>query len=354
MKHLPFFAAFLVMLTLTASASAADSTTPNTDSILGVTAAIESVVGQNLVNRFMAGGLQISAQMTEYAKILAGALLTVHILWQITMNMVNNKEILEGVIEDLVFGAVVVFLLYLYPVIVKDIVEFGQKIMDLGASGGIAEAVSKFIRALWGQMATIFKESISQLSSWNGFLDYLGKSIDMVIALFFSFFALILGALALAEVLSVVILGPVIIGLSIALGPLFVAMLATSWTRRWFDQWLNFFINGALLTAIMAILLSLISNVLLNQLSSSVWGSSLTGGALAMAILCLSLGKIISAVPSFADALLPGRTGAGSARTSGKDTVKAAISAKDGIKDTFRTAANLANRAKNAATKISK
>ena len=328
---------FCLVAMLANTAFSADTQTPNADSIMGVTAALEAIFGQNLLIRFVQGGLDISSSLITYAKILAGTLALVHLTWQIIINIINNKDILEGALEEILFATVVVFLLSIYPVIVKDIVDLGQEIMNRASNGGVANAVSRFIRAMFSQVSNIIEQDVATLSKGKWW-DFIANSIDMILAFIISIVTLIFCALAIVEVMSVVLLGPVVVGLSIALGPMFVAMLATGWTRQWFNQWINFFVNGAVLTAILAIVLNLISNVMMNQITALGSGTSLTGGAIAMMILSLTLGKIIGAVPHFADALLPGRTSAGKAQVSGKDMVNQ-------ISNPAKTVANLFKRA---------
>ncbi|UUZ66554.1 type IV secretion system protein (plasmid) [Polaromonas sp. P1-6] len=209
-------------------------------------------------------------------------------------------------------------LLQMFPVILNDIIGLGNyvaaSISGSGTAGGaLGKAAHDFIAAFLAKFVDVVVKSIQNMGT--GVLDFFSAPMDMVASLFFLVVACYFAFGALLELVGVVLVGPVVIGIAVALSPLFIATLASHWTRRWFDQWFNFLINGAMLTAMVVLVLTLLTGVVAATIGTTAT-SFQVGEALGLALLAAGMGKIFAAIPSFADALLPGRTSAGAALNS--------------------------------------
>lgn len=342
---------FLALLFVLCEPAFAKEGSENMESIGFIVKIIGSVFssGNTLVASFQAQGLVIALKLNDGALILAGLLLTASMAWEIIMDMKDDKSPVSGVVENLLYGSLVVFLIKIYPTIISDATSLGSYVMDKVSTDGFSGAVNKLIQSFF---VTTFQTIGSEYGKvWNlgNAWDMLVKAGDAIVAFIIAFFVMILCLLALAEIFGVVFVAPVILGLAVALGPLFIATLASSWTRSWFEQWINFLINAVMLMSVLTIVLVLISTALVPTLNAATSaGTSLSGPMLVMGLFALAMGKVISGVPSYADGLFPGRTSAAKGSASAKEMGNIA---KPVQKKATDTAKNLYTRAKNILAK---
>ncbi len=315
--------------------------TSNIQSISIITSMVSSIVGTGFAMKFINAGKAIAAKFTQGALTIAGALALMTLIWEITINMKDGKPLLEGVVETMMFCAVVMFLISKYTMIVDDLRGIGEYILQQVAGGDIGSAVSQFISTFLVKIFQMVSQSWAELTK----LQSIFEIVDALLALVLSLAAFGFALMATVEILSVALVGPFTFALGIALGPFFVCTLVSSWTRRWFDQWINFMVNAACLTGILAIALAIISTAVIagSPVMSTATGNSLAAEALGLALFASIMGKLISAVPNYADALFPGRTSAGSAVS--RPNVKPITQALSGLTSGFRKGAGTANAA---------
>lgn len=319
----------------------AAAATTNIQSISIITNMVSSIVGTGFALKFINAGKAMASKFTQGALAIAGALALMTITWELTMNMKDGKPLLEGVVETMMFCAIVMFLISKYALIVDDLRGIGEYIVQQVAGGDIGAAVSQFISTFLVKIFQMVSQSWAELTQ----LQSMFEIIDALLALVLSLAAFGFALMATVEILSVALVGPFTFALGIALGPFFVCTLVSSWTRRWFDQWLNFMVNAACLTGILAIALAIISTAVIagSQVMSTATGNSLAAEALGLALFASIMGKLISAVPNYADALFPGRTSAGSAIQ--KPNIKPSTAALGGLTSGFRKGAGMASPA---------
>jgi type IV secretory pathway VirB6-like protein len=289
------------------------------ESLRSIGGYIQQVIGIDLMARFLATALGISTTLMPAALVIGGALALATILWQVMVAMINKDSAMTAATEALLYASLAAALLTMYRSIVQDIVGLGTFIAGRVGSGGgnaLGSAAQGFIEAYLAKFVDIVVKSTENVS---GVVSFFTSGIDMLASFFFMLIACWFAFGALIELIGVVIMGPLVVGIGVALGPLFVSTLASHWTRRWFDQWFNFLLNGAILTAIVVVVLTLLTGVIAATVGVGTGGFQ-TGEALGLALISAGMGKVFSSIPSFADALLPGRTSAGSALNSGKSS----------------------------------
>lgn len=295
----------------------------NAQSLTVIQSVIENLFGSgsgNLLEKFVASGLTIASGLNSVALPLAGALALASMLWHIMLAMANRKSATDAAIEGILFAVLTAFLIAQYASIVTSVVGFGQTILT-STGFNLGQAVTNFMNGFLAKFIDVIVKGFEAFGSVNWFLgatDILFGVALMVLACFFAFMAMI-------ELVGVLLIGPVVLGLAIAIGPIFIACLASTFTRRWFNQWFNFLINGAVLSAITVIVLTLLTQVVTLGIGTIGQGS-VSGQAIAMALIAVGSAKIFSSIPGFADSILPGRTGAGSAVTSADGLGNAAVS----------------------------
>lgn len=286
---------------------------------------IDRALGGNLVQNFKTSGLSIASGLMGGAKILGGALALAALLWEIILALIKGESTLPATTECLLYAVVTAALLGNYTQIVNDIVGLGTWL--IGATGKtLGTATHDFIQSIYTKLIDVIVKAIENMSTIN-IVKLSASLIDAVIAIFLIAIAAFFMIISLVELIGVVLAGPVVIGIAVALGPLFVATLASSWTRRWFSQWINFLVNGAMLTGLVVVVLMLVTGFITLNVGAPSSGY-LSGEALMLALLAAGMGKIFSAIPSMADGLFPGRTSAGSASAGAKVISAAAQTAK--------------------------
>ena len=282
------------------------------------------------------------------ARIIAGSLALATILWIIVISLVKNESVLPGVTEELIYAIITAALLGWYAQIVNDIVGLGEWVLAT-TGGSLRQAVVGFVDGMMAKIIDVIVKGFQNVVSLKGWL--LGGAIDWAISILLLLVATYFMVIALLELIGVVLAGPVVIGIAVALGPLFIASFASQWTRRWFNQWINFFVNGAMLTAMVVVVLTLINNVVVRDIGLAPSGF-LAGEALALALLAAGMGKIFSSIPSLADGLFPGRTGAGSASAGAKVFTSAPKTAMSGAASTAQGVASGGSLVASAGQKV--
>jgi hypothetical protein len=315
--------------------------TSNIQSVSIISAMVSSIVGTGFAMKFINSGKSMAGKFTQGALTIAGALALMTLMWEITINMKDGKPVLEGVVETVMFCAVVMFLVSKYTLIVDDLRGIGEYIVQQVAGGDIGAAVSQFISTFLVKIFQMVSQSWTELTKLKSVFEI----IDALLALVLSLAAFGFALMATVEILSVALVGPFTFALGIALGPFFICTLVSSWTRRWFDQWINFMVNAACLTGILAIALAIISTAVItgSPVMSTITSDSLAAEALGMALFASIMGKLISAVPNYADALFPGRTSAGSAVS--RPNIKPITQALGGLTSGLRKGAGTGNSA---------
>lgn len=337
-----FFIFALVFAALHANSFAAGS---NVDSLSFVEKIVTNAVGDQRLLHFKNAAFPIAGSLNSLALKIGGTLALLAMTWAVVEANVEKKAVINAVAEPLIFSSISALVLANYQTIVNDIFQLG--IDTIGAAGStVSNALSGYVQAMFTPVIETVKTILNV-----GVIAAVFNSFDLLFGALVSFVAALFALLALVELVKVLVIGPIAFGLGVSVGPLFVATLPFSATRRWFDQWLNFLINSAMLTAIAVIVVVLVSNVFNSVVSGVIsGGGSTVGSALGLALFAWALSSVFQAVPGFADALFPGRTGVGSAKTPSYKPMGSSVS--KGIKQAISMSRSGANGAKAAAQTV--
>lgn len=290
---------------------------------------INHVFGRDTVQIFINAALGIATNLVPFAMQLAGLLAVISILWGLTIAMSSQKAALPILIEVAIFSSLTFVLLSNYATIVNDLASVGQKIME-AAGSSIGDAFQDFINSLIQNFMKLFNEGFKN-RGLN--IDLMKMLLDRIVAVVLLIFAFIVLMLAVKDLLGVLILGPVSLGVGVAIGPLLIATIPNRYTRSWVNGWVNFMISSAVITAVVVVVLLLMKNtitsVILQIVEQKSDSTGTTGKVVALAILIASMQQVFTNIPSMVKEIFPGQAGG-----LGKFTGTTASNMVKGIKQT--------------------
>lgn len=279
---------------------------------------INRVFGQNVIDVFVQSALSIAGNLTGFALSLAGVLAIISTLWSVMIAMTTRSSPLTAMLEPLIFSVLTYLLLSNYSMVVGDVVQLGKKIIEMSGST-LGDSFQDFINSCLHAFQRLWRLTLDRDGN-IGLLNFFSLGVERIVTIVILVIALAFMLLSIKTLVSVLLLGPVSLGVGIAVGPLLIATLAGNYTRKWVDQWLAYMINAAVLTAFIVIVLVLMKNSVTTVINDIVGarnevshGGTL-GRVLALALIIASLGGVFSSIPDMVSAMLPGRLGAG-ART---------------------------------------
>ncbi len=271
------------------------------------------LLSESVLQQFVDKGKELANGMLGPARILAGGLALVSLLWGVLMAFINKKSPLNAVVEAGIFASLSALMIQNFAWVSDGVYKLAKDAM--GQSSLPAKAAS-FLESLVVGFGAILANIFGRIFD-IGFLDIL----QILPAVFAVLLALVFGLLAFVTLLGLALQGPFALGIGLAVAPMIAATIASPYTRRWFDQWLNFMVGAAFSTAMIWIALSLLMapmEVMINDASNGKH-TILAGAAFQIALLMFFASKMLAAVPSISDAIFPGRTGAGSIAASARD-----------------------------------
>lgn len=122
---------------------------------------------------------------------------------------------------------------------------------------------------------------------------------------------LFLVVVGLAEVFGLIILGPFLLAIGVAFGPLMIAGMVTPWTRPWFTSWLYFLLGSAMVTGVTRVALMIGSGIFTALGPQSLATPAPAAATLGLGVLMLlAVNGLISQIPGIASAMVPGSIGA--------------------------------------------
>lgn len=276
------------------------------ESIKVIAPVVNYIFGKSTLDLFVKTATGMAGKFTGFALQLAGLLALISVLWSVMMAMSSKQHPLAAIIEPLVFAVLTALFLSNYGVIVNDVVALGQKAIEFSGSS-VGDAFSNFFNSMFGGVFKIMKSIYDRFSFT---LDFGKALIEALIAIFLLIVALVMTAYSIKNLVSTLLLGPILLGIGVAVGPLAVAALASKFSRPWFKKWVEHLIASALLTAFVVIVLVLLKEAITSIVSEVIGdGDGTIGKLLALVIIIASLADIFDKLPSVANAMMPGSTG---------------------------------------------
>lgn len=281
-------------------------------SLLGVGPAIVSY-GVELAGSMLADGFAYKV-FGAFAS-LAGAIAGVRILLEIIEGE-GAGEALASLVELILAVGLFLFLLQNYGWIFGDSMRslFGAMASAMGFGAGLDDPFAG-LKALMDALRKGFGAMFSPDDSWVTLISKFFGNLVSVVALFV---AMITVGAATVVYIAVYLMGDVLAGAALAVGPFFVALGIWDVTRGWFRNWLEFLVVAFLYKIVAAVLVMLLIKALgghINELAASMtyMSAGASGPAavsLALAVKAIILAGVISALllsaPSIAHGLARG------------------------------------------------
>jgi type IV secretory pathway VirB6-like protein len=277
-----------------------------------VTDQFKSSLGSSVLGTFANKAKGLSGGLTGLGLSLGGIILLISMLSAIAKAMVSSKPVGDIVVDHIITGSIVALIITNYGSFVDFAVSLAEHLNS--AVGGtspfaaILKLATSFFKALTNIAASVLKTigcmGLFDKGVLTVFLDAAISFLLLLIALVFVF-------MALAEIIYALLLGPVVLGVGIIIGPISLSGLASQFTKPFFDKWLGFMAGASIMQfvayAVLALLGAFVEDV--GAGASTAGAGEFASQALGIALIAFSASKIFSQVPGMANALVPSTTG---------------------------------------------
>lgn len=298
----------------------------------------------SLSNQLFTQGKKVALTTVSWAKGLAASLALMYFVVEcFAFISGKNSSLRASVVEIAIPLGFCSYLLANYPNLIEEFCgEKGLLAYVRSIGGDPIQELMKF----YGQLLTTVVTSIEKagqgyLNEWASWapLSTLNALVDLVITILFALGVAAVALMGLAETLGLILMGPFLTAIGVALGPIFIACIVTPWTREYFTRWLGFIVSASLLTTIIGLSMS-IAITLFNSFGFDQFANRDTPTAMTMLVILIILATVnalISQAPAIASALVPGSTGASkgggrSLGTAAKSMLNRASNQASGVK----------------------
>lgn len=349
--------AFLILLSVTFSARAAENTNGGFFSNLEITAQqIGNKFNSDLQQRLGDAGMQYANGLIPFALIIAGGLALVYLMYETLSYLGSSDGSFIQRLFDIGIPAVIAGLLITNYA--NQIAAFDQDVLShIRAIGGSPAAkVMQFYASILAMIGNSISEAWTAIDFdwkfWKPELMVL-PMVDFVLTIIFCLGVVVIVFSSMAEILGLLLLAPFLYAIAVALGPILISGIVTPWTREYFTKWLGFLIGSAVLAGVLSVVISLAITVFESMgLHSFVEGQSTASKMAMVAIILMAVNNLISQAPSISSALIPGSLGA--SRSGGSAGFsKAKEAGKKGAGGAAKSAMKTGGLAKGAYQKMS-
>jgi hypothetical protein len=321
------------------SSGSCSKSNPDISALQKLTKPVEKILDdKSMLRTFSDAGKGISGGIQGPAKALAGVLLSIVLAAGIANALASGKGVSGVVIDVILLGSIVAAVLAGYGSLVDVGVSLAESLN--GAVGGtLFQALLDFLNTFVGIVAGVYNAMTTGFSCMEWGIGMIAKLIDLLFGLLILCAAMVLVVLAFAEILYVILLGPVLIGVAVATGPLFIATLASKATKSFFDKWLAFLASALLVQFVALLMLKLISVAMLAAAKSSGTDGSFVVQALGIALIAHMMSKLFQSVPGIASALTGGKLGVSSGGSASLGAAAGAVGGAVGLTGAAASAA---------------
>lgn len=269
-------------------------------------------------------GMTVSASFTNAALGIGGSLALMYLFVMVVMNLGtgNNDSMMALMFEVAVPCVVAAMLIQGYPTYMASFQGFLGVLTTTGTDP-MANIVD-FLRSMLSMISVAISQGYEQVRNFSSLNTLMYAIADLLGVLLIAIPMLFFLLLAIAEIFTLVILGPFMLAIGMAFGPIFIAGLVTPWTRTYFTSWLNFLVAAAMITGVVRVVMQ-IASTMINSFEAArlVTGAPVAVGLGVGLILMIVTTSLISQAPQIASALVPGSLGAKSPGSRGlTDSIK--------------------------------
>lgn len=252
---------------------------------------------------------QVASAVMTGAYALGGLLAITYLLWATVKFVADGQDnYFAVVIETVVPVAIATSVLHQYSSVIGGIQGLFNS-MGLSQAGGLTAAIANFGITLFNGLATSYKAEMAAIVCV--ILDNVSLSayFSAVLSIFTMIFTGVLAAIALAELVGVMLFGSVLAGIGTAFGPYFIMAGITPWTRGYMEQWIGFIMAAFLYKSLISIVLTLLQPFIAGFTATVAAGATAStglqmGAAITMVALMWILRSTFLDVPHIAAMLL--------------------------------------------------
>ena len=311
-------------------------------------------------------GMAIAATVKDTALQLTAALGLMYLFYEVLQFLSGKSKSMLQVLFDVGIPCIFAALFIKgYPEMIAKFEGLLDVFRNLGGvpgkTGGPFSAILKVYTAAVGNVTTAIQNAFSNIGDAFNWKDVLLSTtpkltlalVDLLVTTLFALAILVLLLIGVSEVLGLLLIGPFLFAVGVALGPLMIAGLATPWTRDYFTKWVQFLVISAGLTGVINVIFIIAATMMEKSGAGTSTGDPTAVGLVIMAILILTINSMISQAPSIASALFPGHVGV--SKSSGGAVVNAGKKAMGGmampVKGAWKGAGNTVKFAKSMGKK---
>ena len=269
---------------------------------------VENKFGDDMLQAFADAGKSIAGNLIDPARALGGSLLLAYILFGISKNLASQKATLGFVVDALVVGGIVAGILGSYDIVVSSAVGLAKGLNGIVGGDNPLNILSTFFMQFLQGLGNAWEKGSAEWKCASGLqvFSFIG---EIILAVLILIVAILYICSAIVEIFTALAVGPILLGLGIAIGPIFIATFVTPITKGFFDRWLGFIAGAAIFQFIAYTIVVLVGQFLGTVTQSEM---SFLAQAISIALVAAVLGKVFQQVPSIVSSLVPGSLGVSS------------------------------------------
>jgi type IV secretory pathway VirB6-like protein len=182
---------------------------------------------------------------------------------------------------------------------------------DSSTSSIIADSITDFFMMGLGIFVKVFNNLGDSLGIFS--LSEFFYALLIAIPLLYAAWITIVAGIKLAIAF---LMGDILAGVAIAVGPFFIAAGVLNHTREWFSTWLGFLLSSLGVKVVAVALIAVIGNVIHSVVAMNptiAGGSSIVDGIIIL-LISMTVVEAVAMIPSIASSLFVGRMGVSSIR----------------------------------------
>lgn len=313
--------AMLLLLGLCGSASAQSAAAPAAASGCGAstTAQAEDNGLQTTISAMLTpftaadsmvsgGGASIAAALTTGAMALGGILAVTYLLWAgLKLIADGSGNFLGLIVEVLIPIALAVGVISQYSSIIAGLQSIAQLGLNPGG-GSLTTTIVSYANTIFNAISQADAVEQQTFSCFSFTASTIGDLLHALMMEGIMYIVVIISAIGFAELIGIMLLGSVLVGVSVAVGPYFIIAGVAPWTRQFMMKWIEFAMSAYCVKSLIMIVIQLITPVL--STATTQMSSATTGGAFPIVAIVILFGilwvtlKVFKAIPLMATSLM--------------------------------------------------
>lgn len=262
---------------------------------------------KSLSTNIQSAAMAMSVNVQPYGLALGGGFALLAMMLDVGLAMTKRQSVLEAIVPSIIIALTAAVLVKNYASLVN---FFVGTVKDIEvAVTGETDPFSMLFQTFYAIFLNVVHGmglALNSACGFPGFFTHIGEFLLIGFVGLLTAFAL---AYAFIEIVGVALLPLLMIGIGIAVGPLFVGLLGSRWTQKWALKWIEFMIAALLINLFVLVGLKLLSETFGSMSTNAANAGATALSMFGLLIMSLALGKIFSSIPGMANAMVPGHSG---------------------------------------------